>query len=285
MSTTPPSSPPAGSPTDDTELKATHRAMWALGDYPAVASDVNASLGPILVEAAGIGAGQRVQDVAAGSGNVALPAARTGADVVATDLTPELLEAGRAAAEAAGLTITWAVGDAENLPSSDGEFDTVVSCIGVMFAPHHQAAADELVRIVRPGGTIGLLNWTPNGFIGQMIATMRPYAPPPPPGAQSPPLWGTVDHVRELFGDRVEITRADQENLVADMFATPQDFLDYLKANFGPTIAAYRFIGDDADRAAALDADLIALAERFNRGTQDGLVFDWEYLLLIAIRT
>ncbi|MFW5475106.1 class I SAM-dependent methyltransferase [Knoellia sp. CPCC 206450] len=269
---------------DDAALKARHRAMWALGDYSAVASEVIAPLGPIVVEAAGIGPGQRVHDVAAGSGNVALPAARTGAEVVATDLTPELLERGRQAAEAEGLTVKWVAADAEHLPCDDGEFDTVVSCVGVMFAPHHEAVADQLVRVVRPGGTITLLSWTPEGFIGQMFAAMKPYAPPPPPGAQPPPLWGHVDHVRGLFGDRVRIESAVQQDLVVDLFATPRDFVDFFKANYGPTIAVYRHIAENPERVAALDADLVALAERFDRGT-GSTVLDWEYLLLTATRT
>ncbi|KGN36385.1 class I SAM-dependent methyltransferase [Knoellia subterranea] len=281
MNTTSTQADPASA---DTELKAKHRAMWALGNYPAVASDVISSLGPILVEAANIGAGQRIHDVAAGSGNVALPAARTGAHVTATDLTPELLDVGRAHAEAEGLEVRWVVADAENLPCDDGEFDATVSCVGVMFAPHHQAVADQLVRITRPGGTIGLLSWTPEGFIGQMFATMKPYAPPPPPGAQPPPLWGHVDHVRELFGDRVQIGHASQQDLVVDVFPTSEDFLEFFKLNYGPTIAVYRFIADDPERVAALDAELIALADRYDRG--DGhLILDWEYLLLTATRT
>jgi ubiquinone/menaquinone biosynthesis C-methylase UbiE len=268
---------------EDRALKAKHPTMWALGNYAAVASDIIASLGPIVVEAAGITAGQRVHDVAAGSGNVAIPAARTGAEVVATDLTPELLEKGRHDAEAEGQAITWRVADAEALPFDDGEFDTVVSCVGVMFAPHHQVVADELVRGVRPGGTIALLSWTPEGFIGQMFATMKPYAPPPPPGAQPPPLWGHVDHVRELFGERIEDFTARQQDLVVDQFATPEEFRDFFKANYGPTIAVYKAIADDADKVAALDRDLVALAERFDRG--DGhTVLDWEYLLVTARR-
>lgn len=284
MSTVTDQAQPSPSAPDDAALKARHRAMWALGDYAAVASEVIAPLGPIVVEAAGIGPGQRVHDVAAGSGNVTLPAARTGAEVTATDLTPELLERGRQAAEAEGLTVTWVAADAEHLPCDDGEFDTVVSCVGVMFAPHHEAVADELVRVVRPGGTITLLSWTPEGFIGQMFTAMKPYAPPPPPGAQPPPLWGHVDHVRDLLGDRVRIESAVQQDLVVELFATPQHFLDFFKANYGPTIAVYRHIADDPERVAALDADLLALAERFDRGT-GSTVLDWEYLLLTATRT
>lgn len=280
-------STPTPSPTtstDDAALKARHRAMWALGDYPRVAADLISSLGPVLVGAAGITQGQRVHDVAAGSGNVALPAARTGADVVATDLTPELLDHGRQLADAEGLSLTWRTADAEALPCEDGEFDAVVSCVGVMFAPHHQAVADELVRVCRPGGTIGLISWTPEGFIGQMFAAMKPYAPPPPPGAQPPPLWGHVDHVRELFGDRVSFRSLVQQDIVIDQFATPQDFVDFFKAHYGPTIAVFRAISDAPDKVAALDRDLVALAERFDRGTE-GTVLDWEYLLVTATRT
>jgi SAM-dependent methyltransferase len=268
---------------DDKALKAKHAALWALGDYAAVASEVIASLGPLLVNATGITAGQRIHDVAAGSGNVAIPAARAGAEVVASDLTPELLERGRKDAEAEGLTITWQTVDAEAQPFADGEFDAVVSCVGVMFAPHHQLAADELVRTCRSGGTIGVLSWTPEGFIGQMFATMKPYAAPPPPGAQPPPLWGPVDHVRELFGERVEDLHAVQQDLVVDVFATPEEFREFFKTNYGPTIAVYRTIADDPEKVTALDRDLVALAERFDRG--DGhTVLDWEYLLVTARR-
>ena len=124
-------------------------------------------------------------------------------------------------------------------------FDVVLSSIGVMFAPHHQQAADELVRVCRPGGTIGVLSWTPEGFIGQLFATMKPYAPPPPPGASPAPLWGRADHVRDLFGDRVTDLVAHQQTLRVDRFATGAEFRDFLKANYGPTIAVYRFIADD----------------------------------------
>ena len=268
---------------DDRALKAKHRAMWALGDYSAVAREIIPSLGPILVEAAGIAPGQRVLDVGAGAGNAAIPAAQAGAAVVASDLTPELLETGRQDAAALGLDVVFEEGDAEALPYVDASFDAVLSCVGVMFAPHHQLVADELVRTTRSGGTISLLSWTPEGFIGQMFATMKPYAPPPPPGAQPPPLWGHVDHVRELFGDRVEDFTARQQDLVVDTFATPEEFRDFFKANYGPTIAVYTFIADDADKVAALDRDLVALAERFDRG--DGhTVLDWEYLLVTARR-
>ena len=169
--------------------------MWALGSYPTVAREIVAPLGPVLVTATEIQADDRVLDVAAGSGNVAIPAARIGAQVVATDLTPSLLSAGRRTAERAGVELTWTPADAEALPFEDGSFDAVVSAVGVMFAPHHQVAADELVRVCRRGGRIGLISWTPQGFVGQMFATMKPYVAPPPPGASPPPLWGNEEHV------------------------------------------------------------------------------------------
>ncbi|MBA4169592.1 MAG: class I SAM-dependent methyltransferase [Chloroflexi bacterium] len=267
----------------DRALKTRHRAMWALGDYPAVASEIIPSLGPILVNATGVKAGDRVLDVAAGSGNAAIPAALTGASVVAADLTPELFDIGRQDAAERGVALDWREADAEALPFDDGEFDAVLSCVGVMFAPHHQASADELVRVTRPGGTIGLLSWTPEGFIGQMFAAMKPYAPPPPPGAQPPPLWGDEAHVRELFGDRVTDVDARVQSLTVDHFTTPEEFRDYFKRTYGPTIAVYKFIADDPDRVAALDNDLVKLARRFDIGTGT-MKMEWEYLLLTAQR-
>jgi ubiquinone/menaquinone biosynthesis C-methylase UbiE len=269
----------------DRALKAKHRAMWALGDYPAVARDVVGDLGPVLVQASGVGPGERVLDVAAGSGNASIPAAAAGAAVVASDLTPELFDVGRKAAADAGVELDWQTADAEALPYPDASFDTVLSCLGVMFAPHHQAGADELVRVLRPGGTLGLLSWTPEGFIGQMFATMKPYAPAPPPGAQPPPLWGDEEHVRALLGDRVTEVSASKASLVVDEFATPAAFRDYFKANYGPTIAVYRAIADDEELVAALDRDLEELGRRFDRGAGGSSVLDWEYLLLTCERT
>ena len=264
----------------DAALKAKHAAMWTLGDYPAVAAEVISTLGPVLVAAAGIKAGDRVLDVAAGSGNAAIPAAQAGAEVVASDLTPDLVESGRRHAEAAGATLRWEVADAEALPYADGEFDAVISCVGVMFAPHHQRAADELIRVVRPGGRIGLVSWTPAGFIGQMFATMKPYAPPPPPGAQPPPLWGDEEHVRGLLGDRVTDVVADVRPLRVERFGDGAEFRDYFKRTYGPTIAIYRSLADDSARAEELDAALAALGDS---AVRDGAM-EWDYLLLTAVR-
>ena len=265
----------------DQALKAKHRAMWASGDYPAVAAEVIPDLGTVLVEACGVGPDDRVLDVAAGSGNAAIPAALAGASVVASDLTPELFDAGRGIAARHGVDVDWRDADAEALPFADGEFDVVLSCVGVMFAPHHQAAADELVRVCRPGGTIGLLSWTPEGFVGQMLATMKPYAPPPPPGAQPPPLWGNEDHVLALFGERVTDVSVRRQAVTVDHFADPEAFRDYFKSRYGPTISAYRAIANDPDLVAALDCDLAELAQRHDRGTET-TVMDWEYSLFTA---
>ena len=263
----------------DRALKERHRAMWALGDYPALAADLIPDLGEALVQACRVGPGQRVLDVAAGSGNAAIPAALAGAEVVACDLTPDLLDAGRVLAAQRGAQLEWRPGDAEALPFPDGEFDTVMSCLGVMFAPHHQASADELVRVCRSGGAIGLLNWTPEGFIGQMFATMKPYAAPPPPGAQPPPLWGSEDHVRALLGERVTAITARRQTVRISRFADPAAFRDYFKARYGPVIAAYRGIAGDSRKVAALDRDLAGLAERSLAG---GTAMDWEYLIITA---
>jgi len=263
-------------------VKQKHRALWALGDYPAVATDVIADLGEVLVEACGIDAGDLVLDVAAGSGNAAIPAAKRGATVVASDLTPELLEAGRRTV-GGDAHIVWEQADAEALHYGDDWFSVVMSCVGVMFAPDHQASADELVRVVRPGGTIGLISWTPEGFLGHMFATMKPFAPAPPPGAQPPVLWGNPDHVTALFGDRVTDVVARKQTVRIDRFAAPADLRDYFKVRYGPTISVYKAIAGDPEKVASLDRDLVALVERFRQGT-DTVVLDWEYLLLTCRR-
>lgn len=263
----------------DPELAAKHRAMWASGDYPAIVTDVVASLGPVLVEATGIGPADRVLDVAAGTGSVAIPAAQTGASVVASDLTPELLAAGQAIAAELGVTLEWRDANAEELPFADRKFDAVLSSIGVMFAPHHQPAADEMVRVCKPGGRIGVISWTPEGFIGQMFATMKPFVAPPPPGAQPPPLWGNEDHVRTLLSDRVGEFSARRAALDVSCFPTGAAFRDYFKANYGPTISAYRNIEHDPERVTALDAALASLGDRYLAGSSH---MEWEYLLVTA---
>jgi SAM-dependent methyltransferase len=269
--------------TSDSELKARHRAMWASGDYPSMVETFLLPLGPRLVEACGIGPGMSVLDVAAGTGNASIPAARAGADVTASDLTPELLEAGRRRAEAAGLELDWVEADAEHLPFEDESFDVVMSSIGAMFAPHHQEVADEVVRVCRPGGTVGLLSWTPEGMIGALFRTMGPFAPPPPPGAAPPPLWGSEDHLGDLFGDRVPFETLERETLEITAFDRPHDYGEHFKARYGPTIAA-QANARRTDREAEFEAALDRFCEEWNRGTADDARFEKEYLLAVGVR-
>jgi ubiquinone/menaquinone biosynthesis C-methylase UbiE len=269
----------------DPELKARTRAVWASGDFPKVALDTIPEVGPELARAAGVGPGLRVLDVAAGSGATSIPAAAAGASVVASDLTPELLAAGRARAESLGLSLEWVEADAEALPFDDASFDVVLSSFGAIFAPRHQVVADELLRVCRPGGTIGMANWTPTGWVGQFFLTMVPFLPPPPPGFQPPVLWGMEDHVRALFGDRVSSLSAEVRTQVLDRFATPDDLVDYYRANFGPTISVYASVADDPARAAELDAAFRGFAARTNTAADgSGTRYEMEYLLVTAVR-
>ncbi|HYF24484.1 MAG TPA: class I SAM-dependent methyltransferase [Baekduia sp.] len=263
----------------DAEVKARHRKMWASGDYPGMVETFLLPLGPRLVEACGIEPGQRVLDVAAGTGNASLPAAQAGAQVTASDLTPELLEAGRRRAEAAGLELDWVTADAENLPFEDASFDVVMSSIGAMFAPRHQAVADELVRVCRPGGTIGMLCWTPEGMIGALFRAMGPFAPPPPPGASPPPLWGSEEHVRELFGGRVELHTLEREMLEITAFERARDYGEHFKAKYGPTIAA-RNNAAAGGREAELDKALDEFCDEWNVGSAERARFEQEYLVI-----
>lgn len=267
----------------NSELKARHRAMWASGDYPSMVETFLLPLGPRLVEACEIGPGMRVLDVAAGTGNAAIPAAATGATVVASDLTPELFDAGRARAEAEGVELEWAEADAEDLPFADASFDTVISSIGVMFAPHHQAAAEELARVCRPGGTIGLLSWTPEGMIGALFRTMGPFMPTPPPGAQPPPLWGSEAHLQELFADQVEFGSLEREMLEITAFERPDDYGEHFKQRYGPTIAA-RANAQRGGREQEFDEALSSFCEEWNLGGPEDARFEKEYLLAVGRR-
>jgi SAM-dependent methyltransferase len=257
--------------------------MWASGDYPSMVETFLLPLGPRLVAACDIGPGMRVLDVAAGTGNASIPAAQAGATVTASDLTPELLDAGRARAEAEGLELEWVEADAENLPFADESFDVVMSSIGAMFAPHHEAVADELVRVCRPGGTIGMLNWTPEGMIGALFRTMGPYAPAPPPGAQPPPLWGSEAHVGELFGDRLELHTLERDVLEITAFERPGDYGEHFKQRYGPTIAA-RANARRNEREAEFEEALDRFCDEWNRGTAEAARFEKEYLIAVGTR-
>ena len=202
---------------------------------------------------------------------------------MASDLTPELLAAGHRRAEEEGLTLTWKEADAEHLPFDDASFDVVMSSIGAMFAPHHQEVADELVRVCRPGGTIGLLSWTPEGSLGQLFRTMGPFAPPPPPGAHPPPLWGSEDHLVELFGDRVAFGTLQRDVLDITAFATPTAFREHFTDRYGPTIATRANAAKDG-REGELDEALARFAEAANRGSADAARFEFEYLMAVGRR-
>ncbi|MGH3877906.1 MAG: class I SAM-dependent methyltransferase [Actinophytocola sp.] len=240
--------------------------VWAMGDYSKVADEVLGPLGPRLVAACEVGRGQRVLDVAAGSGLVAIPAAGTGAEVVAADITPELLDVGRRS----GAPVDWVEADVARMPFEDGEFDVVLSCVGAMFAPDQQAAADEMLRVCRPGGRLGLVSWTPTGSIGRFFAVFGSPAPGP-----APTDWGSAEHVRSLFGDRVSALSAVEESLPVDRFSSAAEYCAFYKAHFGPTIAAFAAAQDPAE----LDRRFLAYAEKEMAA---GLAYD--YLLVVARR-
>jgi ubiquinone/menaquinone biosynthesis C-methylase UbiE len=265
----------------DQSAKAQARSMWALGDYHRFAKENVWTLGPLLVQACGIGPGQRVLDVAAGTGNVAIRAAETGANVVASDLTPESLEAGRGEARARGVELDWIEADAEALPFADAEFDVVTSALGVIFAPNQQAVADELVRVCRPGGTIGMINFAPRGLAADFFELLARYAPPPP-DAPSPLLWGDEEHVRELFGERLErleLSRGQYSEHSTD----PEAYCAFFEETFGPLVGIRGSLTADPERLAALDHEFRELATRRNVGPPAGPAeFPYEYLLVVG---
>jgi len=258
------------------------RAMWALGDYHRFARATVWELGPVLVEAAGISAGDRVLDVAAGTGNVAIPAAEAGARVVASDLTPEHFEAGRREATARGVELEWVEADAESLPFGDGAFDAVTSSLGAIFAPDHRAVADELLRVCRPGGTIAMINFTPDGLAAGFFGALAPYMPPPPPDALPPLLWGSEDHVRDLFGDRVvslELTRGSY----VERAPSPNAYVELFNETFGPVVAIRSALTDHPERLEAFDRDFLDFATAANHGDPAGPAeYRYDYLLVVA---
>jgi ubiquinone/menaquinone biosynthesis C-methylase UbiE len=264
------------------ELKAGMRAMWALGDYHRFARQLMWELGPVLVQACGIRTGQRVLDVAAGTGNVGLRAAMAGAHVVASDLTPENFEAGRHEAQVLGVEVDWIEGDAEALPFADTDFDVVTSAFGAMFAPNHEKVGDELLRVARHGGTIGMLNFRPNGTAADFFNLLAAYLPSPPGGALPPLLWGTEEHVQRIFGDRVtslEMTRASY----TERAASPSDYCELFNQAFGPVIAIRASLGDEPDALANFDRRFLQFAIESNRGAVNGPAeYEYDYLMVVA---
>lgn len=272
------------SPDADRQVKAAHRQMWALGDYHRFALATVWELGAVLVEACGVGTGQRMLDVGAGTGNVAIRAAEAGGAVVASDLTPTNFDAGRRAAADAGVQLEWREADAEALPFADGEFDVVSSCFGAMFAPNHSAVARELLRVCRPGGTIGMINFTPDGNAGEFFEIVGRYAPPLPPGALPPVLWGHEEHVRQLFGGRV-VTLDMRRQQYVETASSVRAYCELFRETFGPMVAVRASLADQPERLAALDRDFLEFVTRANRHTVgDAVEIPYDYLLVVARR-
>jgi ubiquinone/menaquinone biosynthesis C-methylase UbiE len=260
-------------------VKQRQQKMWASGDFAVVGTTLQI-VGESLCEALDVRAGDRVLDVAAGNGNVSLAAARRWCEVTATDYVPELLERARERARAERLPLTTQFADAEALPFDDGSFDVVVSTFGVMFAPDHEKAARELMRVARRGGRIGLANWTPEGFIGQLFRVVGRHVPAPA-GVKSPALWGTDGHLRELFGAdaaRIETTAKD----FVFRYRSPQHWIDVFRTTYGPTLKAYDALDEKGQEA--LTADLFDLLARFNRATDGVLVAPGEYLEVVVTK-
>jgi ubiquinone/menaquinone biosynthesis C-methylase UbiE len=267
-------------PVDLTAVKARQQGAWSSGDYAIVGTTLQI-VGEELCEALDIRPGQKVLDVAAGNGNASLAAARRWCDVIATDYVPALLDRARERALADRLSVEFREADAESLPFPDGSFDIVVSTFGVMFTPDQERAAAELIRVCRQGGKIGLANWTPEGFIGQLFKTIGKYLPPPV-GIKSPALWGTRTRIAELFEPHASSIASRQRNFVF-RYRSPEHWLDVFKTYYGPVLKA--FAGLDAPQQSALERDLKALVGRFNRSGDGAMVVPSEYLELVITRT
>lgn len=253
-------------------IKIKQQAMWASGDFAVIGTTLQI-VGELLCEAIDLRAAERVLDVAAGNGNATLAAARRFARVTSTDYVPALLDRGRRRAEAEGLDVTFEIADAESLPYPKASFDVILSTFGVMFAPDHDRAASEMTRVCRPGGRIGLASWTPSGFLGKMFRVMAEHVPPPA-GVRSPLLWGTEQHIRDLFGGSARIDHQLRE--FAFRFRSPQHFVDVFREFYGPVHKA--FLALDGAGQMALEDDLIALLQDVDRGGPAGLVVEAEYL-------
>lgn len=259
------------------------KSPWALGDYHRFAKATIWEIGPILVEACAVTAGQRVLDVAAGTGNTAIRAALRGANVVASDITPQNFPAGRAEAAAQGATLDWVEADAQALPFDDAEFDVVTSSFGAIFAPNHQAVANEMARVCRPGGIIGMTAFAPDGLAGPFFGLFGPYLPPPPPEAEPPVLWGDEEHVRRLFGDRLDLELTPRSYV--ERAASPEAYRDLFLETFGPAVAVRSGLTDDPDRASQFERDLLEFAVRFNTGPAGGEAeYVYDYLLIVGRR-
>jgi SAM-dependent methyltransferase len=264
---------------DYAAIKSRQRQTWASGNYHVIASLI-VPVSERLCDAVDLRAGERVLDVATGSGNTALAAARRLTEVTGLDYVPALLERGRARASAEGLRVIFEIGDAESLPVDDASFDVVLSTFGVMFAPDQEQAARELLRVTRSGGRIGLANWTPTGWIGEMLRIVGSHVAPPA-GLRSPSRWGTEEGLRELFGEEVVSLRAERQRFVW-RFGSAQQYLSLFRSFYGPVLKAFGAL-DEAGQNA-LESDLIAAVERFNQANDATLVVPAEYLEVVATR-
>jgi ubiquinone/menaquinone biosynthesis C-methylase UbiE len=260
-------------------VKDRQRGTWSSGDYAIVGTTLQI-VGENLCEALDVRSGQKVLDVAAGNGNVSLAAARRWCEVVATDYVPALLERARARAAADGLKMEFREADAEGLPFEDASFDVVVSTFGVMFTPDQERAVGELLRVCKPGGKIGLANWTPEGFIGQLFKTMGKHLPPPA-GVRPPSLWGTRPWIAEMFAPGAASIQAEPRNFVF-RYRSPDHWLEVFKTYYGPTLKAFAALEPRA--RVALANDLKALARRFNRAVDGTMVAPSEYLQVVITK-
>jgi SAM-dependent methyltransferase len=262
------------------DLKQTHRATWAAGDYAAVAELIDDVPPRDLLARVKVTPGQEVLDVAAGTGNIAIRVAGAGAQVVGLDLTPELFDTARRRAAEHGVAVDWVEGDAEDLPFADQSFDCVLSVFGVQFAPRHEIAARELARVCRPGGQIGLVNWTPEGQIGELFKILGRYLPAPPDYASPPPLWGNEQHVRGLFADTgVELEFARGHN--PWRFDSPEHWVVFFETHYGPTLKARERLTAEG-RWEECRHEILAMVERRNEATDGSLLVHSEYLVTVG---
>ncbi|HKY24028.1 MAG TPA: methyltransferase domain-containing protein [Gaiella sp.] len=265
---------------DLSAVKERQQAMWSSGDFHAVASLIQ-PVADALCDAVDLQAGWRVLDVATGSGNAAIAAARCGAEVIGIDYVPALLERGRRRAEAEGVQIELVEGDAEAIPFVDRSFDAVLSVFGSMFAPDQERAASELARVCRPGGRIGLATWVPDGFIGQMLKVVTAHVPPPA-GVASPLLWGTEAHLAELFGDSISELECTERTFTF-RFRSAEEFVSFFRKFYGPTLKAFEAVG--AAGSDALFRDLVELVSRFTGTTEGPVAIPSTWLETVAIRS
>jgi len=271
---------PAPAQLDLSAIKARQQGAWSAGDYAVVGTTLQI-VGETLCEALDLSSNMKVLDVAAGNGNVSLAAARRWCSVVATDYVPALLERARERATADRLSIEFREADAEALPFAADSFDIVVSTFGVMFTPDQDRAAAEMIRVCRHGGKIGLANWTPEGFIGQLFKTIGKHMPPPP-GAKSPALWGTRARIEELFEPHAAAIETEQRHFVF-RYRSAEHWLDVFRTYYGPVLKTFAALEPPA--RSALERDLLSLAGRFNRSQDDAMVVPSEYLEVVVTRS